>query len=130
MRIKLAMRGVVIAPLEVPAFGSSDHSAAALLVLLAGAARARVVATDLGLVARDGLRARGLFARGCRALIRPRKGHGSWASLASLLELFGLLLADDLEVEERADGRRVNAVEHLLEHVDALLLVLDERVFL
>src|SRR2546423_173135 len=104
--------------------------AAALLVFLAGAAGARLVAPDFGLVARDGLGARGLFARGGCALIGAGKGQRSRAAAPSLLQLFGRLLGDDLQVEERGDGERVYAVEHRLEEIEALLLVFDERVFL
>src|SRR5690606_5806280 len=83
----------------------------AALVLLAGAAGARVVSADL--VARlDGL------LRGT-----ARRGGGFDA-----LRLAGGL--GHLDVEEVADGVPLDGVDHLREHVVALALELGERVAL
>ena len=43
---------------------------------------------------------------------------------------FLFVLGDDLEVEQSFCGVRVDAVEHVLEHCEALLFVLHERVLL
>ena len=71
--------------------------AAALLVFLAGAARARLVGPNLGLVARDGLYLSGFFAGGGCRLIRACEGQaGRTTRRTTLLQLFGRLFGNDL----------------------------------
>src|SRR5438128_9311970 len=101
---------------------------AALLVLLAGAAGARVVTAYLLAArrprdrARDGrsrcaLRPAGQLASGL-ARVRPRGHRGQ----------FHRRVPDDLDLEEPLDDRRLHALDHVLEEVERLLLVLGERV--
>ena len=43
---------------------------------------------------------------------------------------FLFVFDDDFQVKERARRLGVDAVEHVLEHIERLLFVLDERIFL
>src|SRR5580765_793373 len=117
--------------------------AVTLLVLLAGAAPARVVAAELLLLGdsdrrlpgRDCLRRFGEAARG-RAGHRDRTGSGGRLVLvgqrpAVLLRLLldhRRVLRCELRMEERPDDLLADLQRELLEHPVALTAVLDERV--
>src|SRR6185369_7878105 len=106
---------------------SSPHRhrrAVALLVLLARAAGAGVVASHLGLAADRGLRS--------LTLDLGRRGEldlGRRPLLAGAL-LEHLLLGDRLVAEELLDDVVLHPLAHHLEQVEALLLVLLERITL
>src|SRR5262249_28124342 len=111
---------------------SSGLQIMALLVLLAGAAIAGVVAPDLlagrcpGRGLRSGRRRRGA-SRGLGgdlaprlARVGPRGHHGQ----------LHRRVADDLDLEEPLDHGRLHALEHVLEEIERLLLVLGQRIAL
>src|SRR6186713_131007 len=127
----------------------------ALLVLLAAAARARVIAADLwsfvpdrlhrGIVAADSSRLRGAMAGERRSRGRGRAENGRrlterrvGAGIVHDERLTGRMsnrwrglcfLGDDrTETPEIADRLGVNPFLHLLEHLEAFLLVLDKRI--
>src|SRR5262245_57437301 len=105
--------------------------AVALFIFLARTAWTRLVASDLRLIANDGLDLAVFFARGRRALIWSSETQRCrTARRASLLQRLRRLFRDDLQVEERSNRRRIDAVKHLLEQVETLLLVFDQRIFL
>src|SRR6187397_1586553 len=95
----------------------------ALLVLLAAAARARVVAADLWSFVPDRLH-RGIVAAG---IVHDERLTGRmsnrWRGLCFLGD-------DRTETPEIADRLGVNPFLHLLEHLEAFLLVLDKRIAL
>src|SRR3954465_3230133 len=106
---------------------SSPHRhrrAVALLVLLPRAAGAGVVASHLGLAADRGLRALTLDL-GRRGELDP----GRRPLLAGAL-LEHLLLGDRLVAEELLDDVVLHPLAHHLEQVEALLLVLLQRIAL
>src|SRR5262249_41262194 len=110
---------------------SSGLQIVALLVLLAGAAEARVVAPDL----LAGRRARHGLGPGCR-----RGGAGGLAGdLAAGLARVGKgrhrrqphrRIADDLHLEEPLDDGPLHALEHVLEEIERFLLILGQWVAL
>src|SRR2546430_5915673 len=105
----------------------SSFQIAALLVLLAGAARARVVAPDLG--ARRGAHGLALEGRGgasglSRQLTAGLARVGPGRDRGQLHRR----VPHDLHLEQPLDDRRLHALDHVLEEVERLLLVLGERV--
>src|SRR4051794_2999516 len=75
--------------------------ATALLVFPAGAAWAKLVAADLGLIARNGLNPPCFLAGSRRALVWTGKGQRRGAARrTTLLKLLRRLLGHHLEVEE------------------------------
>src|SRR5690606_26672348 len=106
----------------------------AMLVLLAGTAGARLVATDLRFVThrRRGGRA-GAFCRiSLRSVRRHRRCGGMLEphALGHLLGLaaqtrffFGRIVATYLYMGQHADGIATDAVEQLLEQIEGLALV-------
>src|SRR5216683_6134410 len=128
----------------------------ALLVLLSAPARARLVAADLRLVAphRLGrrvvtadpgrlLRARRPERAGLRRLSAPasedrrrfsgrivedQRRRPAWRGSARRLHGRGLVVQDRAQPPEVADDLLVDAILHRLEELEALLLVLDERI--
>src|SRR5438132_8851539 len=100
----------------------SGVEAVALLVLLAAAARAWRVPRRL-------IRARGLH-NGSRLFTFGRFFEIAQSRLLLRLLLFHGLLAHDLDVEHVLDELALDLVLHRLEHPEAFVLVLDERVAL
>src|SRR5688572_6639160 len=100
---------------------------AALLVLFARAAYARIVTPDSRALMTDGFRLV-LFAAREGRLVRLCKGYAAAPLTPSALKQ--LLLYGrgdlDLEVEQVADRLGVYAVDHVLEQLERLALVLDE----
>lgn len=109
----------------------------ALLEFFAGAAVAGFVGFYFWLVA-DERGVSGGFGTGYLGSGHcSREGHSGGLAAGTLLFeageaflFFLFVLADDLQVEQGFGGIRVDAVEHVLEHREALLFVFDERVFL
>src|SRR6185312_7113403 len=127
----------------------------ALLVFLAAAARARVVASDLRLIAAHGLDDRVVAADARRLAVRcGRRGdrraggarerrrrlfrgsaqnqrlartHGHAARQRRLGAFFR---NHGTQPPQELDGLLVDAAPHVLEEIEALLLVLDERILL
>ena len=117
----------------------------AVLVLLAASARAGIISPDLRISAPYGnvlprlglltalsliaftfvLRLGSSLACGVLLLL-PLKGLG--VSLPLLLGLLHLLRAADLDVAEDLDYTLLVEVQHVLEHAEGLLLVLELRV--
>ena len=84
------------------------------------------------MIAHDCFRFACFFTGGGGALVRPGELHPAAAARGqtAALNFFGRFFGDDLQVEERTDGGRVDAVEHRLKHVEAFLLVFDQRILL
>src|ERR1051325_173576 len=97
MRVAAIFSGIGMFLLSFLNARQDASSAAALLVLLAGAAGAGLVASDLRLIARDGLRPGRFLTRCGRSLIRPREGQRRRTARGTpLLNLLGRLLRDNL----------------------------------
>src|SRR5258707_8947179 len=66
-----------------------------------------------------------------RTLIRTRKRQCRWASgWTAPLQLFRRLFRDNLQVKERTNRMSVDSIQHLLEQVKTLFLILYQWVLL
>src|SRR6185369_3673614 len=99
----------------------------AFLELLAAAAGARVVAPNLGRLA---ARRAALCLRLARRLAAAAHGQLRRLRLAALLETFQIVGTHGLHGEHFLHRVLVHAVDHLLEHLEPLLLVLLQGVAL
>ena len=105
----------------------------AFFEFLAGAAVARFVGLDLRLVTNIWSMPHLLGIAGrCRSSHCAGECHAGRLSAGTLLleafesfDLFLLVTLDDLEVEQSLDRVGVDTVEHILEHIERLLFVLD-----
>src|SRR5215831_11859414 len=111
---------------------SATHEGVALLVLLAGPARARIVASDLRAV--DGAHlaprrrpAGGDVAGGAVALLPAWGGSGRGGGGDTDGRR---LLAHHAHLEELLQDHFLQALDHLLKHVERFFLVLGERIAL
>src|SRR5690349_12191481 len=109
---------------------SGPFQQAALLVLLARAARAQIVAPDLLAVQRARLAAARGGPRGGAALARLVAARLAPLGRALGDSGGGRLLLGHAHLEELLDRRLLQAADHLLEHVEGFLLVLGQRVAL
>src|SRR5436190_13836760 len=103
----------------------------ALLIFLARPARTWFVASDFWLIANDSLYFAILFTGWSGTLVGAGECQRSRSSghpplLQRLRRLFGY----DLQVEQRANGCRVDTIEHFLEQIETLFLVFNQRIFL
>src|SRR5689334_5437437 len=89
--------------------------AVALLILLARTAWTRLVASGLRLIADDCFDLAVFLARGRRALVWTSETQRCLSTRASLLQRLRRLFRNNLQIEERSNRRRIDAVEHLLE---------------
>src|SRR5438132_12823090 len=97
-----------------------------LLVFLAGTAWTRIVAADFRLAAHDRFDLAGFFTGGGCALIWAGEIHRRSSRSAATLQFIGRLLSDDLQIEERSNRGRIDAIQHGLEHIKAFFLVFNQ----
>src|SRR6185503_5836167 len=104
----------------------------ALLVLLPRSTRTWFVAPDFRLISDDCFDFAVFFASGSRALIRSSKSQRvrTRRHASSLLQSLRVLFRNNLQIEQRSNGAGVDAVQHLLEQVETLFLVFDQRILL
>src|SRR6185295_16314879 len=104
----------------------------ALLVFLPRSTRTRFVAPDFRLVSHNSFNFAVFFTRGSRTLIWSSESQRARTRRhpSSLLQPLRVLFSHDLQIEQRSNGAGVDAVEHLLEQVETLLFVLNQRILL
>src|SRR4051794_25253018 len=102
-----------------------------LLILLARTAWARLVAPDFRLISHHCPYFAVFFSGGSCALVRPGEFQCRGPPRhTSLLQILRRLFRDYLQVEQGSNGCGVDSIEHLLEQIETLLLVFDERILL
>src|SRR5439155_23095025 len=78
----------------------------------------------------DSLDLAGFFAGCGRALVWPGEIQWRWPARRTPTNILGRLTGNYLKVEERSNRAGVDAIEHLLKQVEALLLIFNQRIFL
>src|SRR6185369_9188015 len=93
-------------------------------------ARAKLIASDFRLVAHHRLHFSSLFASRSSALVRPGKGQRTRPERRAASNRFRWIPGNNLQVEERTNRAGIDSIEHLLEQIKTLFLILNQRIFL